>query len=445
MYTKGTRSKSRYKKLCHIMIALWGWLALTIAFRALTGSSIATAFVSLSDTLSAWPTVQAMNKESFLYGCVFVLGLFCELISGLSRFILSITNLEAVLSISQTVGFSSVLIVWVYSSFDKEQLGFRYSELLQELYPNYNLFVLSHFCSVVSAIGLSKAKYLESAIVSLIILLLGCALQWKALENLILFEDKREKIACDKWQWELDSSRPTANNTNVTDGAAEKERYHSRLLSIAHVISGCGDKHSGRLEDLFARDFSLFFIVCGGGAGQPEHYEATLHKLSEIWAALLEGKPQSERIRQSVYMFNKFPDGETLTPLSLSYAAWLHGMYYEIYAKDTSPHIEGMLETMCNELQLMRSHDVKQHNAVFGCLSASLLLLIWIYLWKGEIGFSHILFFDSPEVSATERPLFEAFCAECFRNNSIDQKLFDISFSRICSSTNREMRYGKRY
>lgn len=291
------------------------------------------------------------------------LGCCCKWISTLNERLLVVVKLDSVLNVVKTIGICSTLITWVYSSLDKVELGLKYGELLDELYPRYNMYVLGHFAAILIAIWLCYAKLLESAVIALCIVLLGCCLQWKTLENVVLSSKKRERIAIDRW-------RNSAND--------KKKPYE--ILGVANNIakqinlSGntAGDNLIGVFADIVADYVNKIRQPEGGNAGQPEKKglrrlfeyigkwrnkigtlfrekkdgysdedttglltgtdtSSVILNLFGVWDKLFSGKKRHERITLVTRILNRRKDRETGDESSIcppeffvTYVMWLH-------------------------------------------------------------------------------------------------------------------------
>lgn len=113
-----------------------------------------------------------------------------------------ILNIEAVKETAKTIGFGSIVIAWIYATLDKDELGYKYGDLLRAVYPVYPRFVLSHLIAILLCAWLVESKMLESALISLSIVIVGGIIHWRALSTLVLVSSKRKKIAIDVWtEW----------------------------------------------------------------------------------------------------------------------------------------------------------------------------------------------------------------------------------------------------
>ena len=230
-----------------------------------------------------------------------------------------IINLDAVLKMGEAVGICSFLIAWVYASLDKKELGFRYSELLVELYPGYHRFVLLHLVAFLVCIWMTKTEKLEAAVLSLTIVLAESVLQWNTLKNLILFSEKRMKIALDRWNWLIDENSQKPNDellvtiNNIAD-------------ALIFDVNSCYEN----MLQILSRAIAKYIDSCPKLFDKEEEYVRTLWEISRIWDRVLSGKSQSDRelllvglLRHSIRNFSR---GNVLC---VGYLLWFYNTLIE--------------------------------------------------------------------------------------------------------------------
>ena len=134
-----------------------------------------------------------------------VLSLICELISGKSIFgFFGATcpiffQAPSILEIIKILGFSTVLIGWVYSGLDKCILGLTRQEILNQKFGLYKLFSFFHISWTLACVATAVAYMSESALISIIGVLYGLLYQSWVFVNVVLDSEKCEKLAVNTW------------------------------------------------------------------------------------------------------------------------------------------------------------------------------------------------------------------------------------------------------
>lgn len=190
----------------------------------------------------------------------------------------------SVRTMAETVGFGSILLVWVYSILDKQELGLRYSVLLQSLYPAYFYFVVSHFLAMLLCVGLSGMPMIDGALLALLIVIGGGILQGKALSILVFNSEKRRWAAANVWEKRL--------CMHPVDGW-----YYHELCSAAAVINLERDDAVQRILRYFYQGLCRYITaVWPKNSGADKQIQCVLLNLAHIWEEVLRARTDNERL-----------------------------------------------------------------------------------------------------------------------------------------------------
>lgn len=335
-------------------------------------------------------------------------------LSALRRLI----NIKAVLKVGEAVGICSFLIAWIHAALDKQELGFRYSELLQEIYPGYYWFVFLHLMAFVICMWMGKAGRLEPAALALLLLLLGGVLQWFTLKNLIIFTPNRVKIALDRWR-RLVSESGENENKNLL-------HYIYRMASVISLET----------DDCYRQMFSVF----GDAVAQyitdlvlttPDEWEAAVRDASKIWASVLNGREPSDRELLVTGVFDSWGEGRDLNVMSIGYLLWLYdqsienGLANEAALLAVSKDVTTLTQRFYKEKEL-------PHSFLF-YMEAAFTIFVWMHFLCGTIGIDSELFRLSPLEAVTEedKPLLRGAAQAVFTAEScrmyLDLVLYRLS------------------
>lgn len=357
-----------------------------------------------------------------------VCSIVCELISGNSitailrscfsvkAAIPLIFKIEAIRKTAETVGFGSILIAWIYAVLDREELGFKYGDLLLAMYPAYHLFVLGHLLSMLICVWLTETGMLEGAIISLSIVVLGCIIHWKALSNLVFLSTKRKNVAMNEWE------------STVTRDWEFVSQYQSIIYNIIDAFCiddrGCYEKMQQYLTLAllkFANDFKM---------EETEHNGQILSDISHMWDRLMRGRPNSERflILDSIFHTCKqYQQYQTsIGPICAGYILWLR--------KDCADNATG--KTNQDSLLLSMSHTIAvlkmrlwgpDCTMVIRSLDSVFITLAWMHFVCGESQLSDEISFSSFKEETYDKKLLYA-TVTCIFSSEQCKDYFDIAF-----------------
>ena len=322
-----------------------------------------------------------------------------------------IINLDAVLKMGEAVGICSFLIAWIYAALDKRELGFRYSELLSELYPGYYWFVFLHLSAFILCMWMTKAGRLEPAMLALMLLLTGSALQWHTLKNLILFTPKRVRIALDRW-------------SRLVSECGKEDRG-----DLFHYIYMMANALTLETDDCYKRTFSVFADAVAQyiddlSPASSDEWEHAIHDASRIWASLLRERDPNERELLVTNVFNACSEADPsnqglgIKALSVGYLMWL----YDQSIKNGLANEAALLAVSKDVATLTQCFYVQQadHHSFLFYMEAAFTLFVWMHFLCGTIGVNSELFQLTPSEAITEedKPLLRGAAQAIFTQES---------------------------
>lgn len=195
-------------------------------------------------------------------------------------------NSEAITAVAETVGFGSILIVWIYSALDKEEMNVCYGDLLRAIYPQYHYFVLGHLAAMIFCLWMAHIEYIEAACWALAVILCGCVIQWKALSNIIFSNKKRREIALAEW-----------NRRAIEDGA--NTRNPREVLSCIYGLEQVLPFNDGESfkEICWALSLALqrYAATFRDQCGTRDQQKWMLREMVDIWECLLEKRSADQQ------------------------------------------------------------------------------------------------------------------------------------------------------
>lgn len=315
-----------------------------------------------------------------------------------------IIHIDAVQKIGESVGICSFLIAWIYAALDKRELGFRYSDLLYELYPGYYWFVFLHLLAFIVCMWMAKVGRLEAAMLALILLLVGSALQWHTLKNLILFTPKRVKIAADRWKRFV----------------FESKDQDKKLLHYIYMMAGALVLEP---EDCYQEMFPVFTdsvvqYINGLSPTTSDEWERVIRDISKIWTALLYDRDTNERELLVTSTFDVCADELGLKALSVGYLLWLYDKSIKNGVVNEAALI-AVSKDVATLTQRIYVQQDKNHSCLF-YIETAFTLFIWMHFLCGTIGVNSELFKLAPTEVITEedKPLLRGIAQIAFTQES---------------------------
>ena len=380
------RMKKRYWYIfyCRCVVFLWTLLAISLSCEALTGSSV-TAHLLHIQTLPV------------------------------------ILNVNAVRRTAETVGFGSILIAWLYAALDKEELGFKYSDLLRAVYPTYSRFVIGHLIAMLLCVWLSESGMLEGALLSLAVIVMGGFIHWRALSSLVFKSYRRKRIAIDEWSREIEEW------DERKEGEEDLERHHQSVLcGIADVLSIHDRDSAQEMQRCFARALCKFTdgFVCDKKAAQDycwkkvQQQMQVLSEISHLWDRAARGRTEGERslmldgiLRACLEETAERGGGRAealMGPVCAGCVLWLYKSCAGAEVEDATLQ-ETRLLRLRKELDAIRARFCgRAGDLVIRYIDEVFTLLAWMHFLNGE---SHLLgkfFVFSPDWEMRDDFLLQA-------------------------------------
>lgn len=284
-----------------------------------------------------------------------------------------LVNSNAILEVSKAVGLSSLPIAAVFAAWRRNELGLKYSELLEKICPRYSHYVRIHFFAVLSCLWFSSVGALEFALLSLCVVLLGFPLQWHVLCVLVLYPKIRRTIAVHLWQDKL----------HLLSGQfRDITAFHDIFSFASHCLDTDGI-YNERTPDIFAD--GLFKYV----EDHPEDasYSATqsLYEIQVIWDQLLLHRSSAEQkiLVRWIFQHLMTKHGQNYAPaLGMICAGYVLRLHRSCAAENMSRGAApvDVLIQVSNEVTLMQRNIFGQlENSIVHYWNAVILFLDWMY------------------------------------------------------------------
>lgn len=285
----------------------------------------------------------------------------------------SLVNSSAILKVSEAVGLSSLPIAAVFAVWRRNELGLKYSELLDDVCPEYIRYVLLHFVAVLCCFWFSSTGTLELALLSLFVVLLGFPLQWAVLCALVLNPKDRRTIAIGKWQSKL--RLLGGNSCGITD-------FYDICSYAVHCLDTDGI-YNERTPAIFAD--GLFKFVEDRLEDASYSAAQRLYEIQVIWDQLLfrRSLDEQEVLLRRIFQHLATKQGKdhpsTLGMICTGYVLSLHhSCVIENMSRGEAP--VKVLIQVSNEVTLLRRNIFgQQENPIVHYLNTVILFLDIMY------------------------------------------------------------------
>jgi len=316
---------------------------------------------------------------------------------------------KAIFEIARSIGFTSLLVAWIYTNLGKTEYGFKYGELLRKAYPGYHIVVLIHFGSVILTIWLSLNRYCFYAAYTLGILCLCCFIHWIILSCLIYNPENRRKIAVSMWYGSI-----------LRNERQDVSKYMNTIQSISNQIVALKGASTEEIYRCFLQ--AMDKLICAMKAvyeGQCEkQYKSILLTIKNIWDKLFNNVDDNsgniiESAERQIIISNIFAlsimnpkkdDDENLGLLYLGYFLWVYG-YYSRRIKNDSPISKEVMYSVhkeiefiilqCNMAKISANGYVR--NSAVGAEDDENLNLLSCY-FRGSVSFFYLMKFLEKDI-----------------------------------------------
>lgn len=346
-----------------------------------------------------WEYLVVIWVDSYFYGKSFLLIWLKD--NGMMRF-LTATSIR---SVAETIGFGSILLVWIYAALDKEELGVRYSSLLRAVYPAYHFFVIAHLLAILLCIGLSEAGAVDVALVALAIVFWGYIIHCKAIFLLVFQSKDRRRAAADEWERRLIK--------NKVDGS-----YLSELCNVTNVLGLETDPAAQRIRSYFYCGLVRYAMSIEdySSAGEKE-IKRVLSDLAQVWNLLLRPRTNSERLLLAGEVLGMVNGQEAnglqserkvcLGPVCLAYVICVYRLCDE---RNVEANEEDTIRRTNQQLKLTCLHCDSPE--MINYLLISKQLLTWMSFYANRIPFDNSFFMetDKCECPGDKEMLYAMIC-----------------------------------
>lgn len=184
--------------------------------------------------------------------------------------ILALLDPVTIQAVVKTIGVGSILVAWIYAALDKRELGVRYSDFIDRFCNHYHIFTIVYIFSVLICVWLTGCGMVEAGVASMLLVLLGIALQAAVFIGFVQDKDQRKKYALEYWEQKMQGSLTLEEIANLEN-------------NILFDDSGTCDKMCTM------RNSGLIKYM-------QQHKECAILDLSYSWENLLRGKNRSQQM-----------------------------------------------------------------------------------------------------------------------------------------------------
>lgn len=284
----------------------------------------------------------------------------------------SLINVEAVIKVGDVVGVCSLIVTWLYTTLGKEELGFRYSVLLQEICPRYHRFLLIQIVALFVSIWAASIGTLETGLWAILIVSVGNLVQWSALTDLVLLPSHRSRAAIKCWERIIEKNSEDKLKVTICDMAQYlqyniRDCYQDIEKTLAHAIDLYIERDENKSEEV--------------------NWNYILRELAEIWAHLLNGRQESEQIFVSTGILRACAP-ESQFPMCASYFLWYHNAYMSMADSTEAQNnaINGMIEK--KDILDQRFAGIEAQKSIVQCANRIVCSITWIYFILGYTSIS---------------------------------------------------------
>lgn len=218
-------------------------------------------------------------------------------------------KLNAIGKVAETIGISSILIVWLYSSLDKQELGLKYIDILKEQNKFFYLYTVSHILSILISIWASKCSAIEIGTIALCIVFWGCLVHGVFLWKLLFNVNTRKKLSKNIWKHRI------LNNSDAD--------FLKTVYSLTDMVDIKVDFDTNAACDLVCLAMNEFPKKSNNSVSKK------LPFYSSFWKNLLENHPEEKRNIIFKLVFRNLIDSKytELNPKIYACAGYILWMY----------------------------------------------------------------------------------------------------------------------
>lgn len=265
---------------------------------------------------------------------------------------------KAIFEITRSIGFTSLLVAWIYTNLGKTEYGFKYGELLRKAYPGYHIIVLIHFGSVILTMWLSLNRYCFYAAYTLLILCLCCFIHWIILSCLIYNPENRRKIAVNIWY-----------DSILKNEGQDISKYMDTIQSISNQIVALKGTNTEEIYQCFLQ--AVDKLICAikstyKGQCKNQQYKSILLIIKNIWDKLFNNvdnntgdiikSAERQIIISDIFALSimnpQKDDDENLGLLYLGYFLWVYA-YYSMKIKNSSSMSKEVMYSVHKEIEFI--------------------------------------------------------------------------------------------
>ena len=292
-----------------------------------------------------------------------------------------------ILEAIKIVGFSTILIGWVYKSLDSSMLGLTYRDLLKHKFKLYHACSVCHICATVFCILSAASGASESAIVSLGAVLYGFFHQWIVLYQVVLNAKRRAQIAMDKWKQRVDeSSSPMDCLLKIVNSPITPESEHYDAYRECIAI-GFAKYCNSAITDNSLREVAYFWSNIFVSSKNQDYFSV----VKSVFCGILNSKNCSVNKGQRQKMLNLLLAGYLV--YEVIFGSNDSKAYYDEYAKNCNSDNFATLASRIAVLSVCLIEEADNENAgminsAINCLKTNYSVLAWVYFLRGNIALS---------------------------------------------------------
>lgn len=352
----------------------------------------------------------------FILWLLLLVSVFIELKNGGSIFrsilkcklsVPNFINLSAIGNVCESLGISSILIVWLYSSLDKTELGIRFITILKDISKYFYLYTLSHVLSILIGIWASKTVSLEIGALSLLIVFWGSGMHGYFIYKLILNSKCRKHLVENRWKSEIDNNNQTSFLKTVYS-----------LMEVVDISNNIDTKAACHLVAIAfnkMKNKGIFNIL--------NHYQA-------MWGLLLE---KHDKEKQSIivnYIFDSLSDiNEEHKDICASYIIWL---YRATISKATE---KGNFELALLDVQLyldnLLINSCAKSTKIFNDLYACFYIIMWLIFFEHKTNLNSWILKRGLNAKISPELKNETFVLAIAKCLEIDEKIIDVCIKQL--------------